>query len=183
MIHLERAALSRRLAAFFAVAAVPCAVSCSAAPAGDPAQDGVAVTTQESSAGADLGVCPITSQYLVLGPVGSGLDPTCAPVPGRGGRWTLAPGWGPAPCTPVVEGATDAVLCSYVWTPRGSAAPDVAALVAIPGVLVASRVDSGNPACDEDATLRFATLLSEGGVQCKLPHGHGDPNGPKGCDV
>jgi hypothetical protein len=165
----------------FTVAVASCVAACSSAPATDSAEASGAVA-QASWANPSWNVCPVTSEYIVLTPVSAGADPTCPGIPGRGGMWKKTVGFTPVDCTPLDPSGSDATLCSYDWSPRGNAPPDLDALLALPGVDVAAMGITGDPACDRDASLRFATLLSLADVTCNLAH-HGGPNAPKGCDV
>jgi hypothetical protein len=171
----------RPLVSIFTVAS--CVAACSSST--DSPDQNTGVAAQASAASPDGQLCPVMSEYLVLTPVSAGVDPACPGVPGHGGLWKKTVGFTPVDCTPLDPSGSDATLCSYDWNPwalKPDAPPDLNALLALPGVDIASTGTTGDPACDADAMLRFATLLSLADVQCNLAH-HGGPNAPKGCDV
>ncbi|HEY2513093.1 MAG TPA: hypothetical protein VGI39_19630 [Polyangiaceae bacterium] len=154
-------------------------LACSSAP--PPSEN----ATQSSQAlGTDVQPCPATSYGFVS--FANGGTAACPAVQGNGGRWTAHGEGGPKPCTPTTAPPdSNPFICTYDWIPDAKspdAAPDVAALEAIPNSLISEfpQVDANDDACG-DPMLTWPTMLELAGVRC--PIGSGGGNGSKGCDI
>ena len=154
-------------------------VACSSSP---PASDRAEQAAQALGAN-DIPTCPATSYGFVGFAYGGAM--TCPVVQGTGGRWAERAGSAPKACTPTTAPSdSDPFVCTYDWIPDATspnAAPDVAALEAIPNSILAEIPSStGSQSCG-DPMLPWPAMLDLAGVRC--PPGSGGPNGAKGCDI
>jgi hypothetical protein len=175
-------ALTARLVsvAFLLGVVAPSLASCSA-PVG--AEDGApsASTDQPLSVGAGQSACAPTTYFAIV-PTAAGSAPACDAVPGRRGTWQYAGGTALRTCFSNADSSDTSVFCSYAWSSSTGAAPDVAALSALPAVSIAPA-EGGGATCGDVSFLPYVSLLDDVGVTCPPVPGGPGPNGPKGCDV
>ncbi len=176
--------LVHRLASVVLVLGVvlPSFASCAAPVAGD---DGApsASTDQALRGGGSQAGCPVSTTYYVVEPTEAGVAPACATVSGRRGEWDYTGGSTIQPCFSKADASVTSFLCAYAWTSPTGAAPDVAALSALPGISLAPRGGGDGSNCADSSPLPYVALLDDAAVTCPPVPGGPGINGPKGCEV